>query len=75
MTGDYSIANLVLAPDERIEMAFRRAWFYAEDRGRRADGRWDDSCPPGGSLTMVRVKSRMVCMTRSNSSRSAGFVT
>jgi hypothetical protein len=34
--GDWSIANLVLAGDDQIEMAFRKAWWFAEDRGRRA---------------------------------------
>lgn len=50
--GDWSIANLVLASDEQIDMAFRKAWFFAEDLGRRAGADVADRQPVARSLIM-----------------------
>jgi hypothetical protein len=50
--GDWSIANLVLAGDDQIEMAFRKAWFFAEDRGRRAGVDVADRQPMARSLIL-----------------------
>jgi hypothetical protein len=50
--GDWSIANLVLAGDDYIEMAFRKAWWYAEDRGRRAGVDVTDRQPMARSLIL-----------------------
>jgi len=50
--GDWSIANLVLAGDEQIEMAFRKAWWFAEDRGRRAGVGVGDRQPMARSLIL-----------------------
>lgn len=50
--GDWSIANLVLAGDDQIEMAFRKAWWFAEDRGRRAGVDVADRQPMARSLLL-----------------------
>lgn len=50
--GDWSIANLVLAGDDEIDMAFRRAWYFAEDRGRTAGVDVADRQPMARSLIL-----------------------
>jgi hypothetical protein len=50
--GDWTIANMVLAGDQQIEMAFRKAWWFAEDRGRRAGVDVTDRQPMARSLIL-----------------------
>lgn len=52
LDGDWYIANLVLASDEGIEMAFRKAWWMAEDQGRRAGVDVADRQPMARSLIL-----------------------